>query len=135
MYKSTQLSTLALFLSGTKASKVSYRPTVEEPWDKPHDSPGNTWRDPTWAVSYPVPNFGVDSEILETHSSISMAEKELDSKLSSNWDKPEAPKRAYFVPNFGEDADIKLTKLNIDEAEAQHGTSIPVPDPDAPGIK
>ena len=120
MYKSTQLSTLALLLSSSKASKISYRPTSEEgsPWYKLHDDPGNTWRDPTWPVNYQIPNFGVDSEILETHSSIAQSEEALNTKMTSIWEKPKEPKRGYIVPNFGVDSDIALTKLNIDEAEA-----------------
>jgi hypothetical protein len=128
------MSTLVLFLSnGANASRVSYRPTSKEgsPWYTLHDNPGSTWRDPTWAVNYPVPNFGVDNEILETSASIASSEDSLNAKMPSNWDKPKEPKRGYTVPNFGVDSDIALTKLNIDEAEFQHGTSIPVPNPDA----
>ena len=57
-------------------SQISYRPTVGEPWDKPHDSPGDTWRDPTWPVGYKVPNFGKDADIIATQVSNAAAEKE-----------------------------------------------------------
>jgi hypothetical protein len=53
--------------------------------------------------------------------------------MSTNWSKPDAPKRNYFVPNFGVDKDIKMTELNINEAEAQHGQKISVAE--APSIK
>jgi hypothetical protein len=61
MFNSMKMGVALTFLAqDAKAAKVSYRPTVAEPWDKAHDKPGETWRDPTWAVGYSVPNFGKD---------------------------------------------------------------------------
>lgn len=73
MFKSAQMGTIVLFLSkDAQANRVSYRPTSVEgaPWYKLTDKPGETWKDPTWAVGYSVPNFGVDAEIKSTQASI-----------------------------------------------------------------
>ena len=129
MFKSAQVGSALLFLSqDAKAAKISYRPLAgTAPWSKSGtESTGDNWLMPTWPVNYAVPNFGTDSDILDTHASISSSEDNLKTKMSTFWAKPDAPKRGYFVPNFGEDRDIKMTKLNIAEAEAQHGTPIVV---------
>ena len=106
MFNSMKMGVALTFLTkDAQAVKVSYRPTVEEPWDKPHDSPGDTWRDPTWAVNYKIPNFGKDQEIIATQASIADAEKEKE-PMSATFDAPTPPPRNYFVPNFGADSDV-----------------------------
>lgn len=126
MFNSMKMGVALTFLTeDAKAVKVSYRPTVEEPWDKPHDSPGDTWRDPTWAVGYKVPNFGKDADIIATQASIAAAEKEKE-PMSATFDAPTPPPRNYFVPNFGVDHDIADTTTNIAEAESQEGHQLTV---------
>ena len=69
MFKSAQVGTALLFLSQeAKATKVSYRPIAgTAPWSKSgSESTGGTWLDPKWPVNYSVPNFGTDSDVLET---------------------------------------------------------------------
>ena len=66
----------------------------------------------TWApkepashpVDYPVPNFGVDHDMLDQEKNLKESEKKL-----GPWNLKELPKikRDYFVPNFGMDVDVK----------------------------
>ena len=132
MFKSAQVGTALLFLSQeAKASKISYRPlTGTAPWSKSgEESTGPSWLVPTWPVNYSVPNFGVDSDIINTQAHIGASEGLHKKTLSGDYfEKSAPPKRDYFVPNFGVDKDIKLTDLNIKEAEAQHGRQILVED-------
>ena len=119
MFKSAQVGSALLFLSQeAKATKTSYRPIAgTAPWSKSgEETTGPSWLVPTWPVNYSVPNFGVDSDVLETQANAGFEQ------LSGDYfDAAKEPKRNYFVPNFGVDKDIKMTFLNIGEAEAQHG--------------
>jgi hypothetical protein len=58
-----------------------------------------------WKMNYPVPNFGVDQEIIDHDENLRLTEKELghtfEPKKSGGGDPP------YTVPNFGVDFDIK----------------------------
>jgi hypothetical protein len=121
MFNSMKMGIALTYLT-QDAKAVSYRPTTEEgaPWYKSHDKPGETWRDPTWAVGYSIPNFGKDQEIIATQKSIADAEKEKE-PMSATFDAPVTPPRNYFVPNFGVDGEVKDTTSNLAEAEAEEG--------------
>jgi len=67
-----------------------------------------------WKMNYPVPNFGVDREILDQQDNLDKTEKELGhvfTPTESDGDKP------YTVPNFGVDNDIKDAAASISAAE------------------
>ena len=66
-------------------------------------------------MDYPVPNFGVDHEILAADTGLAYAEKQLKHKLVID-PKPEYP-TDYPVPNFGVDHDIIETKESIATTE------------------
>jgi len=92
-------------------------------------------------TEYPVPNFGVDPDIVATQAHIKQQEKRLKHKLGKpfktrktwkypidehGWpfeefrDNPGYPIN-YKVPNFGVDSDIAQTQKYTKEAEAKLG--------------
>ena len=74
---------LALSMADVKAMKASFRPyTGTAPWYK--EASLATWVKPDWDVGYVVPNFGVDQDIIATHSNIAKAEEKLNHKLYKN---------------------------------------------------
>ena len=122
MFKSIPVGLVALsFLSEeVKASKTTFRPTVEQaPWYK--TAKKSTWNTPDWPVNYKVPNFGVDTELKYTQKNIANAEKSLKTKFTASFDKPKGHPVDYTVPNFGKDRDLVINDIDLEQAEAQHG--------------
>ena len=76
----------------------------------------STWNTPDWPVNYKVPNFGVDSEVITTQKNIAKAEKKLNKKFTSTFDKPKGHPMDYPVVNLGQDRDIVLNNINLDQA-------------------
>ncbi|MFN9898851.1 MAG: hypothetical protein ACK55Z_08690, partial [bacterium] len=75
---------------------------------------------PSYPINYPVPNFGVDHDIVETQKSIAAAEKKLKSHFHATFKKPAGHPVNYKVPNFGVDSDIKDTHASLKVAEKEH---------------
>lgn len=67
-------------------------------------------------MNYPVPNFGVDREILDQQDNLALTEKELGHVFTPT-EADGGPKKNYFVPNFGVDSDIKDAAASIDQAQ------------------
>jgi len=65
---------------------------------------------------YFVPNFGLDHDILNTGTDISVAEGMLSHKLDIDTSKKKGPPKNYFVPDFGMDHDIATSIKNEKEA-------------------
>lgn len=68
-------------------------------------------------MNYPVPNFGVDKDILATEKHL----KDMESKLGK-WDykkKEKGPDHPmnYKVPDYGKDYDISDSMASLAEAE------------------
>jgi len=53
------------------------------PWHK--DVSMATWVDPDWDVNYFIPQFGVDSDVMDTTSNIANAEAKLKHKLYASF--------------------------------------------------
>jgi len=70
---------------------------------KPDDHPMN----------YPVPDFGVDRDILTSQSNLSQFEKKYKHQLSLEGPKPDDHPMNYPVANFGVDRDILTTQKNL----------------------
>ena len=89
----------------------------------------------THPMNYFVPNFGVDEDIGDSHSSLNWAEK----NLKHTWvpvlkdDQPKSHPVDYFVPKFGLDEDIKNTQANIAAQETRLKTKW-VPEQDDNGV-
>ena len=87
------------------------------PWYKEVKKP--TWTEPDWPVNYKVPNFGVDTDIINTKNSISQSEKTHKKNFNADFKATEAKvnPRGYTVPDFGVDRDILWTRGSIKHAE------------------
>ena len=70
---------------------------------------------------YNVPNFGRDTDIVDTLKNAQAAEKQYNHFWDPLAPKPDDPPRNYFVPHFGTDQDILDTKQAISAAEKQEG--------------
>lgn len=76
-------------------------------------------------VNYPVPDFGMEENIIETKKSIALEEKKLKHTMKTDWFKTFVPPpRNYFVPDFGVDSDIKATQKSIKGAEKYTGSKL-----------
>ena len=124
MFKSQVMGLAALtFLSeDVRAVKLgsNFRPLPgTAPWHKPVSE--SSWQDPTWKVDYPVPNFGVDENIITTQKNIASAEDSLKTTMHASFKQPKGHPVDYPVPNFGQDGEVKTSLLNTQEAEAELG--------------
>ena len=91
-----------------------YRPPAGTvPWTKALTLPD--FEKPGHPVNYPVPDFGVDTDILNVSSSIRQSEKALKKELHADFGQKEngVNPRGYTVPDFGVDHDIIRTKNSI----------------------
>lgn len=74
-----------------------------------------------------MPHFGEDTDISETHNSLSLAEKKY-----GKWDYPDAPGAGDpappNVPNFGVDHDIVDSLNHMHQQEEKHGAWNLAPD-------
>ena len=82
-----------------------------------------SWTDPTWPVNYKVPNFGVDTDIINVKNAIGQSEKKLKKTMTANFGATAAPvnPRGYTVPDFGIDRDILWTQGSIKQSEKRLG--------------
>jgi len=71
-----------------------------------------------WKMNYPVPNFGVDQEMLDQEKNLADTEASLGHVFTPTESDAAKP---YTVPNFGVDFDIKDAKDSISAAESAHG--------------
>ena len=78
---------------------------------------------PDFPINYPVPNFGVDQDIIDASSSLQNTEKRMNKKLHASFDMKKSPvnPRGYKVPDFGVDRDIIWTKNSLKQAEKSTG--------------
>jgi len=69
--------------------------------------------------NYPVPNFGIDSDIINVSQAIKGSEKKLNLKFTADFGKEKAPvnPRDYEVPDFGLDHEIKDSESNLKNAQ------------------
>ena len=67
-------------------------------------------------MDYPVPNFGVDIDIVATHGHIKMQEARLNHKLMFAENEADDYPVNYPVPNFGMDKDIETSLKNLNDA-------------------
>ena len=72
-------------------------------------------------MNYYVPNFGNDSDNLDTNEDLAWAEDNLDHKWVVDFSEKKLPPKDYFVPQFGLDQDIKDTQFTMGRAEKQYG--------------
>lgn len=77
-------------------------------------------------INYPVPNFGVDRDILDNHASLGLAEGALSHKLEMGTDKSKAKWHNVakdtdynFAPKL--DGDMITTRKNLGDAETTLG--------------
>merc|ERR1712227_232324 len=77
-------------------------------------------------INYPVPNFGVDHDILTNHHSLVLAEGALSHKLimgtdasKAKWHNPAKDTDYNFAPKL--DADMITTKKTLGDAETSLG--------------
>merc|ERR1719454_979098 len=77
-------------------------------------------------INYPVPNFGVDSDILASHHSLAISEGALSHKLimgtdasKAKWHNPAKDTDYNFAPKL--DADMITTKKNLADSETNLG--------------
>ena len=111
----TKQFVLAALFSSTSAVSLSYRPPEGSvPWTKPLTVP-NFEDVKTHPVNYFVPDFGVDTDIIDATDSIKNAETTLKKTLNATFDQKENPlnPRNYFVPDFGKDHEIIYTQNSI----------------------
>merc|ERR1711981_1261218 len=73
-------------------------------------------------INYPVPNFGVDTDILANHHSLDLAEKQLSHKLimgteasKAKWHNVAKDTDYNFAPKL--DGDVRITQKNLGDAE------------------
>lgn len=110
---------MALLSNEVSAVMLEYRPYAGSvPWHLPvtqpeFETPGDH------PVNYPVPNFGVDQDILNVKGSIAQSEKALKKKLVADFGQTGNPvnPRNYVVPDFGVDNDILRTKASVKQSE------------------
>jgi len=75
-----------------------------------------------YKINYPVPNFGVDNDILDSKASLDLAEKQQGYKLdlpNPKWKKPKVVDWAWDYP-LDEDAISSLKNLEDSEKELNH---------------
>ena len=71
--------------------------------------------DPLVPRNYKVPSYGVDTDIINTQSSISGTEKLLKKTMHADFGLKDGVPRNYAVADFGQDHDI-VTSLNNSKA-------------------
>jgi|TARA_B110001450_G_C17541806_1_gene448919 hypothetical protein len=102
------LAISALLSNEVSAVMLQYRPYAGSvPWHIPVTTPG--FENPEFNANYPVPDFGVDHDILNVSSAIKQSEKALKKKLVADFGATAstvATPRNYVVPDFGVDQDI-----------------------------
>merc|ERR1711934_485970 len=83
-------------------------------------------KDRGYKINYPVPNFGVDTDIVDNHASLSLAEDALAHKLEmatakskAKWANPAKDVDYNFAPKL--DADVRTTQKNMGDAESALG--------------
>ena len=106
MYK---IALLALLTEETSAHHATFRPIPgTNPWH------GEVLKNPVveFPHNYFVPNFGVDHEILTTHSNMDKAEK----KLKTKWNPTQDKDGKWIVPT--ETNDVIKNKLNLQYGES-----------------
>jgi len=79
-----------------------------------------------YKIDYPVPNFGVDTDILDSHASLATSEGALSHKLQlgtkaskAKWASPAKDVDYNFAPRL--DGDIRTTQKNLGDAESTLG--------------
>ena len=120
---------LIALIASTAAINKTFRPKSVEsaPWYK---TPAMTHGDlkPAFPINYPVANFGVDHDILNSEKNLKMTEKKLGKTMNANFDQKTnaVNPRDYKVANFGVDSDIKASNnsLKISEKALGHKLSI-----------
>lgn len=105
--------TLALLLNDTKA--VRYRCTGNQPWCKKASVGEN--EDPKYPYNYFVPNFGVDTDVIQTQRHLASAEGSVGTEMKASFKKPKGHPVDYKVPNFGMDGDMITALGNIKQSE------------------
>jgi hypothetical protein len=77
-------------------------------------------------IDYPVPNFGVDHDILDNHHSLEIAEGALSHKLEmatekskAKWHNPAKDTDYNFAPKL--DGDMIATQKHLDDAQTTLG--------------
>merc|ERR1719454_2632582 len=116
----------ALFATSTSAVSLKYRPPEGSvPWTKPLTVP-NFEVVKTHPVDYFVPDFGVDTDIINVTDAISQSEKTLKKQLHADWKATKNPvnPRDYFVPDFGIDHDIEHVQHSIEISEKKLGHNL-----------
>jgi len=85
-------------------------------------------------MDYPVPNFGVDHDVLANHNSLEIAEKQLGHKWT--WEEHKKPDPVYYDDGSvkGLDADIKHSLNSMADQEAEKGAWNPVQNKDGEWI-
>merc|ERR1719331_582690 len=83
-------------------------------------------KDRGYKINYPVPNFGVDTDIVDNHASLATAEDALSHKLimataksKAKWANPAKDVDYNFAPKL--DADVRTTQKNPGDSEANLG--------------
>jgi hypothetical protein len=101
-----------------------------------HKWTGATFKKPKGhPVDYPVPNFGVDHDILTTQNNLKAAEKSTGHTWqTASFKAQKEPPINYFVPNFGMDRDIQFTldHAQMSESKLKHKWTIPKEKPADP---
>merc|ERR1712147_478888 len=84
-------------------------------------------------INYPVPNFGVDTDIIASDVSLGLAEKALSHKLimgteasKAKWHNVAKDTDYNFAPKL--DADIRTTAKNLADSEVNLGHKWVTPD-------
>ena len=99
---------LGLICLIASTTAITFRPVSSEsaPWEKKAITPGML--KPDFPINYPVPNFGVDSDIIASKTNLKNTEKLLGKKLHADFGQTANPvnPRNYVVPNFGVDHQI-----------------------------
>jgi hypothetical protein len=82
----------------------------------------------TYPMDYPVPNFGVDHEILDSHSNTAIAEKQLGHKWV--WEKLEPTEPVIYDDSKPLDVEIQHSLGSMEQQEGIHGAWNPPQDKD-----
>ena len=115
----------SLFLLIGSSAAISFRPiSGTVPWHAAITEP--SFLKPDHPVNYPVPDFGVDRDIIDATKNIKDAENVLGKKLAADFSQTKNPlnPRDYSVPDFGEDHDILAVKEDISNAEKKLGKTL-----------
>jgi hypothetical protein len=103
--KSIIMGSVTLALLTNEAKAIKYRPpTGATPWYKKCSVGGN--EDPEYPYNYVVPNFGVDTDIVQTTRHLGEAESSVGQTMKASFKKPKSHPIGYKVPDFGVDHDI-----------------------------